>query len=71
VITKISGTTTTGGQPPASIAAAIMVDRATTAPTDRSMPPVRITKVMPTASTIRYALSTSRLSTTCGEAKPV
>ena len=48
-----------------------MVDSATTAPTERSMPPVRMTKVIPTASTIRYALSTSRFSTTCGEANPV
>ena len=52
-MTKINGMTTTGGHPPASIAAAIMVDNATTAPTERSMPPVRMTKVMPTARTIR------------------
>ncbi len=31
----------------------MMVDSATTAPTERSMPPVRITKLIPTASTIR------------------
>ena len=71
MVSKISGITTTGDQPPASIAAAIMVDSATTAPTERSIPPVRMTKVMPTASTIRYALSTSRFSTTCAEANPV
>ena len=34
-------------------AAHSMVVIATTAPTDRSMPPVRITNVIPTASTIR------------------
>ena len=33
--------------------ARITVDSATTDPTDRSMPPVRMTNVMPTASTIR------------------
>ena len=59
-----------GGQPISRVLAAIIVDSATTDPTDRSMPPVRITKVMPTASTIRNALSISRLSTTCGSAKP-
>ena len=52
-----------GGQPSCRVFAAIIVDSATTEPTDRSMPPVRITKVMPTASTIRKALSISRLST--------
>ena len=35
------------------VLAATMPLRATTAPTDRSMPPVRITNVMPTTSTIR------------------
>ena len=41
------------GQPALSAVARITVDSATTDPTDRSMPPVRMTKVMPTASTIR------------------
>ncbi len=47
-----------------------MVDSATTAPTDRSMPPVSTTKVMPTATTRRKALSISRLRTTWPEKKP-
>jgi hypothetical protein len=34
------------------------------------MPPVRMTNVMPTASTMRYELSTSRLRNTCPEKKP-
>jgi hypothetical protein len=34
------------------------------------MPPVRITNVIPTASTMRNALSTNRLSTTCPEKNP-
>ena len=59
-----------GGQPSCSVLAAIIVDSATTEPTERSMPPVRITKVMPTASTIRNALSMSRLSSTWGSPKP-
>ncbi len=53
VVTRISGITTTGDHPLCRVLAAIMPDRATTAPTDRSMPPVRMTKVIPTASTIR------------------
>ena len=68
-----SSTATTlasAGQPASSVRAAIIVESATTEPTDRSIPPVRITKVIPTASTIRNALSTNRLSTTWGEAKP-
>ena len=58
------------GQPASSVRAAIIVERATTDPTERSIPPVRMTKVIPTASTIRKALSKNRFSTTCGEAKP-
>ena len=49
----MSGITTAGDHPVCSRLAAIMPLRATTAPTERSMPPVRITNVMPTASTIR------------------
>ena len=40
-------------QPVASSFAASTPESATTEPTERSMPPVMITKVMPTASTIR------------------
>ena len=61
--------TSIGGQPALPRDAAIIVDSATTEPTDRSIPPVRITKVMPTASTMRNALSTNRLSTTWPDAK--
>jgi hypothetical protein len=47
-----------------------MVVSAITDPTDRSMPPDRITKVMPTATMHRKALSIKRLRNTCGEKKP-
>ena len=60
--------TTSGGQPARNSAAATIVDSATTDPTDRSMPPVRITNVIPTASTTRNELSISRLSSTCPDA---
>ena len=62
--------TSTRGQPLFSPAAATIVDSATTDPTERSMPPVRMTKVIPTASTMRKALSMKRLAKTCPEAKP-
>ena len=45
----ISGTTTIAGSPSASSFAHRMPVNAMTDPTDRSMPPVRITNVMPTA----------------------
>jgi hypothetical protein len=48
-----SGITTDAGQPLWNSDAAVMPDSATTAPTDRSMPPARMTNVMPTASTTR------------------
>ena len=48
-----------------------MVVSAITEPTDRSMPPDRITNVMPTATMHRKALSISRLRKTWGEKKPV
>ncbi|MNT91282.1 hypothetical protein D3C72_2323500 [compost metagenome] len=51
--------------------ASTMVVSATTEPTDRSMPPERITKVMPTATMIKKALSISRLRNTWAEKKPV
>ncbi len=66
-----SGMTTRGLQPWCSTSAAeTMVVSAITEPTDRSMPPDRITKVMPTATTMRKALSISRLRNTCAEKKP-
>ncbi len=46
------------------------VVNATTAPTERSMPPVRITKVMPVATTSKKALSIRRFRNTCGARKP-
>ena len=65
-----SAITGTGLHPAASSFAASTPDSATTEPTERSMPPVRITKVIPTASTMRKALSTNRLSTTCAAKNP-
>ena len=50
--------------------ASTMVVSATTEPTERSMPPDRITKVMPIATTSRKALSISRFSSTWPEKKP-
>jgi hypothetical protein len=47
-----------------------MVASAITAPTLRSMPPPRITKLMPTAMTSRKALSISRFSITWRLKKP-
>ncbi len=46
-----------------------MVVSATIDPTDRSMPPEMITKVMPTATTSRNPLSINRLTNTCGDRK--
>jgi hypothetical protein len=56
-----------GFQPAASSAAETIVVSAITAPTDRSMPPERITNVMPTATMHRNALSMIRFRNTCGE----
>ena len=56
-------------QPCCSSVALTIMDSATTAPTERSMPPVRITKVMPTASTIRKVLSMKRFRKTWPERK--
>ncbi|MNW61507.1 hypothetical protein D3C74_395720 [compost metagenome] len=53
--------TTGSGAPTIRSLATTRPTRATTAPTDRSIPPVMITNVMPIARTIRYELSTSRL----------
>ena len=49
----ISGTATAAGTPCAITLAQRMPVKAMTDPTERSMPPVRMTKVMPTASTSR------------------
>ena len=52
--TRMTVTIATGvGQPSCNVLARITVDSATTDPTLRSMPPVRITNVIPTASTMR------------------
>ncbi|MCY1312678.1 hypothetical protein D9M70_631210 [compost metagenome] len=71
-MSSTSGIATAGLQPRCSTSAAsTMVLSATTEPTERSMPPERITKVMPTATMIRKALSISRLRNTWDEKKPV
>src|SRR5256885_10022943 len=46
-----------------------MLVNATTAPTDRSMPPERITNVAPTAAIPRKALSPNRFTITRSEEK--
>ena len=58
--------TRTGGHPAASSEAVTIPVSATTDPTERSMPPVRMTNVIPTATTSRKALSMKMFSTTCG-----
>ena len=66
-----SATTAAGGQCACcSSHAEIIVDSASTDPTDRSIPPDRITKPMPTAITSRNALSIRRLKITCSDRKP-
>ena len=59
-----------GFQPALSSEATNMVVSAMTAPTDRSMPPDRITNVIPTATMHRNELSITRLRNTCGERNP-
>ena len=49
----MTGITTIGGHALGEQARARMPVKAMTDPTERSMPPVRITKVMPTARTTR------------------
>ena len=44
--------------------------KATMAPTERSMPPARMTKVIPTAHSPRKELSVKRLRKTRREKKP-
>ena len=57
--TNMTGTATTAGIPCDSMLAPRIPVNAITDPTERSIPPVRITKVSPTARTTRYALSRS------------
>jgi hypothetical protein len=42
-----------------------------TEPTERSIPPDKITNVIPTATTIKNALSINKFKNTCVEKKPV
>ena len=51
-------------------AAEATVVRATTPPTDRSIPPDRITKVMPIALISRNGVARNRLRKTCGSRMP-
>ncbi len=66
--TAMTSTTATG-HPLWRSDAVVMPDSATTAPTERSMPPVRMTKVIPTASTMRNELLMNRLEMTRAERK--
>jgi hypothetical protein len=71
-IASTKGSTANGLQPwRCTSDAETMVVNAITEPTERSMPPARITKVMPTAQMIRKALSMNRFRNTCGAKKPV
>jgi len=71
-ISSTSGMAAIGFQPRCSTSAAsTMVVSATTEPTERSIPPDRITNVMPTATMMRKALSISRLRNTWAEKNPV
>ena len=45
---------------------AAMAEAASIEPTDRSMPPVRMTKVMPAASTVLIAACCATIETFCG-----
>ena len=51
-----SGIDKAGSRPEVMIRAPTTVHKASTEPTERSMPPVRITKVMPAASTVLMAI---------------
>jgi hypothetical protein len=61
--------TTAGDHSLCNKSAEIIVVRATTEPTERSIPPERITKVIPTAAIPKNALSIKRLINTCNEKK--
>ncbi len=63
-MSRTTGIVAAAGQPASISRAAIIADSATTAPTDRSMPPVRITNVMPTARTMRCELVMRMLAST-------
>ena len=70
-ITSTSGKATSGEIPQKPIALARKTPvKAITDPTDRSIPPERLTKVMPTAMIPRKALSVRILQITRVEAKP-
>ena len=70
-ITSTSGKAASGEIPQKPIALARKTPvKAITDPTDRSIPPERITKVMPTAMIPRKALSVRILQITRVEAKP-
>src|SRR3954466_1650108 len=53
-----------GDQPAFTVSAHRSVESETIDPTERSIPPVRMTNVMPTATTSRKELSTNRLRKT-------
>ena len=66
---SMAGITSQAGTPSLSIRAPMIAVKASTAPTERSMPAVRMTKVMPTARISRYALSSSSDDSTRGVRK--
>ena len=57
-----SGIDSTGDMPEVMISAPTTVHSASTEPTDRSIPAVRITKVMPAANTVLMAIWTKIFS---------
>ena len=61
-ITSTASIAAGAGQPSLSSVAHTIVVSATTEPTDRSIPPVRITNVIPTATTSRNELSMKMFS---------
>lgn len=70
-ITNTSGNASSGERPKSPITFARNTPvKAITEPTERSIPPERITKVMPTAIIPRKALSVRILQITLVEAKP-
>ncbi len=69
-IASMRSITTHGSHSPRSSAAEATVVSAMTPPTDRSIPPDRITKVMPIALIRRNGLARKRLRNTCGSRIP-
>lgn len=63
-MSSATSSTSAAGSPSRSRNADTIAVIATTEPTERSIPPVRITKVMPTATTSRNPLSMKTLKTT-------